>query len=72
MTSRLIRDGSPPLCLFGRGLARRYVSSLRLMVDARASTRSRWRAQESPGVSVWGCTDMISAQSTDSTNGEFV
>jgi hypothetical protein len=25
VTWRLVREGSPPLCLFGRGLARRYV-----------------------------------------------
>lgn len=32
MSWRLSRAGSPPLCLFGRGLARRYV----LLVHARA------------------------------------
>jgi hypothetical protein len=32
VTWRLSRAGSPPLCLFSRGLARRYV----LMVHARA------------------------------------
>jgi hypothetical protein len=32
VTSWLIRDGPPPLCLLGRGLARRYV----FLVHARA------------------------------------